>query len=78
VPDAQIPRHVLWQKRRRGEIREAAEAGGLVLLPTGAVEPHGPRPPLDSDSFTAFTVCARAAGQVSEFPVPVLPPTFHP
>jgi creatinine amidohydrolase len=76
MPEAPIPRQVLWQKRRRGEIREAAEAGGLVLLPTGAIEQHGPHLPLDTDSFTAFTVCARAAGQVSEFPVLVLPPIW--
>ena len=66
MPEAPIPREVLWQKRRRGEIREAAEAGGLVLLPTGAIEQHGPHLPLDTDSFTALTVCARAAGQGAE------------
>jgi creatinine amidohydrolase len=69
-------RAVLWQKLRRGEVRTAAEAGGLVLLPLGAVEQHGPHLPLDTDSFTAFTVCVRAAEQVRDFPVLVLPPIW--
>lgn len=71
-----VPRRVLWQKCRRGEIRETAAAGGLVLLPTGAVEQHGPHLPLDTDSFTASVVATRAATLVAEFPVLVLPPVW--
>jgi creatinine amidohydrolase len=71
-----IPRTVLWQKRRRGEIQEAAAAGAVALLPTGAIEQHGPHLPLDTDTFTSFTVCARAAERVREFPVLVLPPVW--
>jgi creatinine amidohydrolase len=76
MPAPEISRRVLWQKCRRGEIQAAAEGGGVVLLPTGAVEQHGPHLPLDTDSFTAFTVAARAAEQVTEFPVLVLPPVW--
>ncbi|MBI2469314.1 MAG: creatininase family protein [Candidatus Rokubacteria bacterium] len=76
MAESEIPRTVLWQKRRRGEIRDAAEAGAIPLLPTGAVEQHGPHLPLDTDSFTSFTVCARAAARVGEFPVLVLPPVW--
>src|SRR5262245_9595333 len=71
-----IPRTVLWQKRRRGEIQEAAAAGAVALLPTGAIEQHGPHLPLATDTFTSFTVCARAAERVREFPVLVLPPVW--
>jgi creatinine amidohydrolase len=74
IPDA--PRRVLWQKCRRDEIREAAAAGGVALLPTGAVEQHGPHLPLDTDSFTASVVAARAARAVTAFPVLVLPPVW--
>ncbi len=76
MSEQDISRTVLWQKCRRGEIREAAEAGGLALLPTGAIEQHGPHLPLDTDSFTAFTISAQAAAQVREFPVLVLPPVW--
>lgn len=76
MSDSPIPRIVLWQKRRRGEIRDAAEAGGVALLPTGAVEQHGPHLPLDTDSFTSFTVCVRAAERVRDFPLLVLPPVW--
>jgi creatinine amidohydrolase len=71
-----LPRAVLWQKLRRGEVQAAAEAGGLILLPVGAVEQHGPHLPLDTDSVTAFTVCGRAAELVRDFPVLVLPPIW--
>ena len=71
-----IPRTVLWQKCRRGEIKDAAEAGAVALLPIGAIEQHGPHLPLDTDSFTAFIVCTRAAERVREFPVLVLPPIW--
>lgn len=74
--EQEIPRAVLWQKLRRGEIRAAADAGGLGLLPLGAIEQHGPHLPLDTDSVSAFTVCARAAELVREFPVLVLPPIW--
>ncbi len=67
---------VLWQKQRRGQIAAAASAGGLVLLPTGAVEQHGPHLPLDTDSWTAFTICVLAAEQIDRFPVLVLPPIW--
>ena len=76
MSEPEIRRDVLWQKLRRGEVRAAAHAGGLVLLPLGAVEQHGPHLPLDTDSVTAFTVCARAAERVREFPVLVLPPIW--
>lgn len=76
MSDHEIPRTVLWQKCRRGEIKAAAGAGAVALLPIGAVEQHGPHLPLDTDSFTAFIVCARAAERVREFPVLVLPPIW--
>jgi creatinine amidohydrolase/Fe(II)-dependent formamide hydrolase-like protein len=75
MSEREVPRAVLWQKLRRGEIRVAADAGGLAFLPLGAIEQHGPHLPLDTDSVTAFTVCARAAELVREFPVLVLPPS---
>jgi creatinine amidohydrolase len=70
------PRRVLWQKCRRDEIRQAAEANGVTILPTGAVEQHGPHLPLDTDSYTAFVVSVRAAQRIAEFPVLVLPPVW--
>jgi creatinine amidohydrolase len=69
-------RRVLWQKCRRDEIRQAADANGVAILPTGAIEQHGPHLPLDTDSFTAVVVSARAAELITEFPVLVLPPVW--
>ncbi len=41
MTDRAIPRTVLCQKRRRGEIQEAAAAGAVALFPTGAIGQHG-------------------------------------
>ena len=69
-------RRVLWQKQRRTEIAAAAERGGVALLPTGAIEQHGPHLPVDTDTWSSFTVSVLAAEQVREFPVLVLPPLW--
>jgi creatinine amidohydrolase len=74
---ATVPaRSVLWQKCRRDDIRAAASAGAVALLPLGAVEQHGPHLPLDTDSVTAFEISVRAAGLVDHPPVLVLPPVW--
>ncbi len=67
---------VLWQKQRRGQIAEAAAAGGVVVRPTGAIEQHGPHLPLDTDSWSSTAISLRAAEQVEQFPVLVLPPIW--
>jgi creatinine amidohydrolase len=70
-------RSVHWGKLRRAEIADAVQQHALVLLPTGAVEQHGPHLPLDTDSATAWEVCIRAAEAVREdCPTLVLPPLW--
>jgi creatinine amidohydrolase len=36
----------------------------VLLLPVGAVEPHGPHAPLGTDSIISEAICERAAGQL--------------
>ena len=69
-------RTVYWQKLRRTEIAAARDAGAVVLLPVGSTEQHGDHLPVDMDINTATAVCARAAEQVTEFPVLVAPPVW--
>jgi creatinine amidohydrolase len=70
-------RSVHWGKLRRGEIADAAQQRAMVLLPTGAIEQHGPHLPLDTDSATAWELCVRAAEAVrEECPTLVLPPLW--
>jgi creatinine amidohydrolase len=38
----------------------------VLLLPVGAVEPHGPHAPLGTDSIISAAICERAAGALSE------------
>jgi len=66
----------LWQKKRRGQIAQAADQMAIVLQPMGAIEQHGPHLPIDTDITSSFTISALAAQQVDEFPVLVLPPIW--
>jgi creatinine amidohydrolase len=38
----------------------------VLLLPVGAVEPHGPHAPLGTDSIISTAICERAAAALSE------------
>src|SRR5439155_3312950 len=66
-------RTVYWQKLRRPEIAAARDAGAVVLLPVGSTEQHGAHLAVDMDAMGATAVSARAAEQVTEFPVLVAP-----
>jgi creatinine amidohydrolase len=47
----------------------------VLLLPVGAVEPHGPHAPLETDGIISAGMCERAARSLeAEIPVLVLPP----
>lgn len=49
----------------------------VLLLPLGAVEPHGPHAPLGTDLFISLAVCRRVANWLAQDPevnVAVLPP----
>jgi len=42
-----------------------AERAPVLLLPVGAVEPHGPHAPLRTDSIISMAVCERAAAALT-------------
>jgi creatinine amidohydrolase len=52
----------------------------VLLLPVGAVEPHGPHAPLGTDQLISDGMCARAADRLADDPslrVLVLPPISY-
>jgi creatinine amidohydrolase len=67
---------VIWQQMRRGEIEQAAKEGGVVIVPIGSTEQHGPHLPVDTDISIVSEVAVRAAQRVDEFPVLVAPPVW--
>ena len=71
-----MARNVLWQEMRRGEIEEAARVGGVVIVPMGAIEQHGPHLPVNTDICDSFCIAKRAAERVQSFPVLVAPPIW--
>ena len=52
----------------------------VLLLPVGAVEPHGPHAPLETDTIISLGMCERAAAAFADDParrVLVLPPIAY-
>lgn len=49
----------------------------VLLLPLGATEPHGPHAPLSTDTLISLGVCRRAAEQIDDVRVLVLPPIAY-
>lgn len=49
-------------------LRSGQEPVPVLLLPVGAVEPHGPHAPLDTDSIISVSLCERVAGDLAGDP----------
>jgi creatinine amidohydrolase len=62
--------HLPWTEA--GAYRE--RNGGLLLLPLGATEQHGPHLPICTDTLIASAACALASAKTG---VPVLPPLAY-
>ena len=57
-----MPEHqILYERMTWPQLREAARANRVVLLPLGAIEQHGFHLPVDVDVRIAREVCERAA-----------------
>ncbi|HEY0124279.1 MAG TPA: creatininase family protein [Rhizobium sp.] len=63
-----------WGSLTRQEIARLAEAGALVVVPTGAIEQHADHLSVDTDTRLATTATQLAASRVSKIPVIVAPP----
>jgi creatinine amidohydrolase len=67
---------VFWHNQRRDCIAALAEQQGIVLIPTGAIEQHGPHLPLSTDIAASTAIAAEAARRIEDFPVLVAPPVW--
>ena len=61
------------------DVRDAAEAGRVVLQPIAAIEQHGPHLPVDTDNLIVTQLCEAAAeANAAEFLVaPLIPYGFN-
>jgi creatinine amidohydrolase len=55
------------------EVRDLDRARAVAVVPTAAVEQHGPHLPLDTDAFLCTSVVEAAAGRARGGPVVVVP-----
>ena len=56
-------RNVLYERLNWPEIRDAAAADKVILLPFASIEQHGSHLPVDVDLRLAREVCLRAAAR---------------
>lgn len=63
-----------WAHLTRREIARLAEAGAVVLVPTGAIEQHADHLSVDTDTRLAGTIARLAAARITSVPVTVAPP----
>jgi creatinine amidohydrolase len=63
----------LWQRMRRVEFARLDPTRVLVVLPVGSIEQHGPHLPVDTDCWTAYVLSVRAAAELADLQVVVLP-----
>ena len=68
---------VLWQEMLRHELLAAQEQRGVVIVPVGSVEQHGPHCPQDVDISIPYHLAIKAADAIDDFPVIVAPPVSY-
>jgi creatinine amidohydrolase len=56
-------RTIFYERLKWPEIREAARADAVIIIPFASIEQHGPHLPVDVDLRLAREVCVRAAGR---------------
>jgi creatinine amidohydrolase len=59
--------HLSWT-----DAEEAASVGRLVIVPTGAIEAHGPHLPLDVDTYTVEVIALRLAERIGALVAPAI------
>jgi len=68
---------VRWEQATGPELHAVALAGGMVIMPMGAIEQHGPHLAVSTDSMTAEYL-ALAAAEIAKVSIPlVLAPTMR-
>jgi creatinine amidohydrolase len=68
---------VLWQEMLRHELLAAVADRGVVIVPVGSIEQHGPHCPQDVDISIPYHLAIRAADAINDFPVVVAPPITY-
>ncbi len=69
-----LEKKVLLERMTSKQVQEAVkESNGIVIIPVGAVENHGPALPLNTDTLYTEHVVRRAAAEVGVVVAPIVP-----
>ncbi len=60
------------------EVKKAAEANAIVLLPVGVIEEHGPHMGLGTDTYIAYSMCLMVKRKLEarQIPAVIAPPIY--
>lgn len=62
---------ILWEKLTWDEAEEICKEVGMVIIPVGSIEQHGPHLPMNVDSSINYEIAKRISRRTG---IPVLPP----
>jgi creatinine amidohydrolase len=67
---------LLWKELTAADLRAAAQADAIVILPVASMEQHGPHLPVGVDTILCEGVCRAAAEALAGQPPAVVAPTL--
>jgi creatinine amidohydrolase len=64
---------VMWSELSSDGIKEEIKKNGVVIVPIGATEQHGPHLPTGTDSYTGFAIAKKVAEELNALLLPNVP-----
>jgi len=64
---------VMWSELSSDNIKEKIKDNGVVIVPIGAIEQHGPHLPTGTDYYIGWAIAKRVAEELNAFLLPIVP-----
>ena len=67
---------VMWSEMSSDSIKETIKNNGVVIVPIGAIEQHGPHLPTGTDNYIGWAIAKRVAEELNALLLPIIPVGF--
>ncbi len=64
---------VMWSELSSDGIKNEIKRNGVVIVPIGAIEQHGPHLPTGTDTYTGWVIAKRVAERLNALLLPIVP-----